>query len=67
MELPFSAQGGFSHRAHFSPACLSIGRGCFGDAPPSAAGSWLSLGRDLALLVAAGWLYVRQCRIQTSS
>lgn len=37
---------------------IQVNCGCFGSGEPSVLGTWISLGRDLLLLVAAIWLRV---------
>lgn len=41
---------------------LVVDCGCFGGGKPSAAKTWMSLGRDLLLLAIAGLLYVKESR-----
>lgn len=38
--------------------------GCFGSGIPSIAKTWLSLGRDLLLLLVAGWIYFLERRVK---
>ena len=46
---------------------IPVDCGCFGSSEPSVIGAWMALGRDLPILAAAIWLYVREHCVITSS
>jgi len=39
---------------------IPVDCGCFGSSEPSVMGAWLAIGRDLPILAAALWLYIRE-------
>ena len=41
---------------------IPVDCGCFVSGEPSTAQAWIALGRDLPILAAAVWLYIRECR-----
>ena len=46
---------------------IPVDCGCFGSSEPSVAGAWIAIGRDLPILAAAIWLYIREYFVINSS